>query len=84
VFLPLLKLDSIPELSFLETNGKKSKTHLLNKGRIAHCISTATPCDAESTGLFRSQAVHDQAVKRISRVQAEEREPDSGFEIRCR
>ena len=31
-----------------------------------------------------SQAVHDQAVKRISQVRAEEHEPDSGFEIRCR
>ena len=27
MFLPLLKLDSIPELSFLETNEKKSKTN---------------------------------------------------------
>ena len=84
MFLPLLKLDSTRVSSSLEMSGKKLKTHLLSSDRIDLSIFTGTRFDVERTELFRSRVVRDQAGKRISPVQVEEREPDSESGIQCR
>jgi hypothetical protein len=84
VFLPLLKLDSIRELSFLETSGKKLKIHLLSSDRIVHSIFTETQYDADITGLFRSLPVRGQAGNQISLVRVEQHELDSESGIQYR